>query len=46
MKSLSGESEGTHVRNVICKDPESKNSESELAEATGGFRCRARETLP
>ena len=44
MKSLSGESEGIHVRNVICDDPESENYEAELAEATSGFECRAKES--
>ena len=44
MKSLRGEGEGVHVRNVIRDDPESEDDKAELTEATGRFESCTEES--
>lgn len=44
VESLCGESEGVHVRDVVCDDPESEDDETELAEAAGWIEGRAEQT--
>ena len=44
VESLCGESEGVHVRDVICNDPESEDDETELAEATSWIESCAEES--
>ena len=44
VESLCGESEGVHVGNVICDDPECEDYETELTKATSWIEGRAEES--
>ena len=41
VEGLCGESEGVHVRDVVCDDPESEDDEAELTEAARWIESRA-----
>jgi len=45
MKSLRGDSERVHIRNVIGDDAESKNDKAEFTKTTGWFENCAKEGL-
>ena len=44
VQGLCGESEGVHVRDVVCNDPESEDDEAELTEAASWIESRTKES--